>query len=194
MTLASALLFAQEHAEESSGLDLILPATEELIWGAICFALVAFLLSRFAFPKLRETVEARERSIQNALEEAERSRGEAKKLLEEYKGQLSQARSEANRVIEDARRQGEEVRRDIVARAERDAETIVSRAREQIDAERNRTVQELRGQIAQISIDLAEKVVGRSLDGQAQRELVDAYIAEVAGMSGDGSRRGDGAG
>lgn len=187
MTLAGAVLLAQEHAEEPSGLDLILPATEELIWGAICFAVVAFLLGRFAFPKLRETVEAREKTIQNALEEAERSRNEAQKLLEDYKSQLSQARSEANRMIEEARRQGEDVRRDVIARAEQEAEGVVSRAREQIDAERNRTVQELRGQIAQMSIDLAEKVVGRSLDGEAQRDLVDAYIRDVGAMSGNGA-------
>ena len=182
--LSTVLLAAEE---EPSGLDLILPATAELIWGAICFAAVAFLLSRFAFPKLREAVQAREQTIQKALEETERSRDEAQKLLEDYKRQLADARAEANRVIEDARRQGEEVRRDMLSRAEKEAESVVARAREQIEAERNRTVQELQGQIAQLSIDLAEKVVGRSLDGQAHRELVDAYIKEVAGMSGDGS-------
>jgi F-type H+-transporting ATPase subunit b len=185
--LGAVMLLAQE---EHSGLDLILPATEELIWGAICFAIVAFLLVRFAFPRLRETVEARENTIQKALEDTERSRDEAKKLLEDYRKQLSEARSEANRVIEESRRQGEEVRRDIISRAEKDAEGIVARARDQIEAERNRTVQELRGQIAQLSIDLAEKVVGRSLDGEAQRDLVDAYISEVGSMRGNGSGEG----
>src|SRR5215216_4672594 len=111
--LGAVMLLAQE---EHSGLDLILPATEELIWGAICFAIVAFLLVRFAFPRLRETVEARENTIQKALEDTERSRDEAKKLLEDYRKQLSEARSEANRVIEESRRQGEEVRRDIISR------------------------------------------------------------------------------
>jgi F-type H+-transporting ATPase subunit b len=175
---------------ERSGLDLILPATAELIWGAICFAVVVLLLTRFAFPRLREAVEARERSIQEALEEAERSRGEAQKLLDDYKRQLAEARAEANRVIEDARRQAEDVRRDIIARAERDAGGIVERAQEQLQAERNRTLQDLQGQIADLSIELAEKVVGRSLDGAAQRELVDAYIREVSGMSGNGGRAG----
>jgi F-type H+-transporting ATPase subunit b len=184
----TALLLAQ--GEESSGLDLILPATAELIWGAICFAIVAFLLARFVFPRLRETVQAREKTIQDALEETERSKTEAQRILDDYKRQLADARSEANRVIEDARRQAEEVRKDIIARAESDAEGVVARAQEQIQAERNRTVQDLQGQIADLSIELAEKVVGRSLDGGSQRELVDAYIREVAGMqaaSGNGS-------
>ncbi|MFN2489186.1 MAG: F0F1 ATP synthase subunit B [Actinomycetota bacterium] len=172
---------------EPSGLDLILPATEELIWGAICFAVVAYLLSRFAFPRLREAVQARETTIQNALEETEKAKSDAQGLLDDYKKQLADARAEANRVIEDSRQQAEDVRRDLIARAEKDAEGVVARAREQIEAERNRTVQELQGQIADMSIDLAEKVVGRSLDGKTQRELVDAYIKEVSGMSGNGS-------
>ncbi|CAN5671602.1 F0F1 ATP synthase subunit B [soil metagenome] len=191
MTLASVLL-AQE--EEQSGLDLILPATEELIWGAICFAVVAFLLSRFAFPKLREAIQARETTIQNALEETEKAKSEAQGLLDDYKKQLAEARSEANRVIEDSRQQGEEVRKEVIARAEKDAEGVVERAREQIEAERDRTVQELQGTIAQMSIDLAEKVVGRSLDGESQRELVDAYIKEVSGMPGNGGTSGNGRG
>jgi F-type H+-transporting ATPase subunit b len=194
MTIASVRLLVQEHGEEQSGLDLILPATEELIWGAICFAAVAFLLSRYAFPKLRETVQARENTIQNALEETEKSKNEAQKLLEDYKKQLAEARSEANRVIEDSRRQGEEVRKEVIARAEKEAEGVVERAREQIEAERDRTVQELQGTIAELSIDLAEKVVGRSLDGQAQRDMVDAYIKEVAGMPSNGGSGGDGSG
>lgn len=171
-----------------SGIDLILPATAELIWGAICFVVVAFLLTRFAFPKLREAVEAREKTIQDALEDTERSRNEAQKLLDDYKKQLSEARSEANRVIEEARRQAEDVRKDLVAKAEKDAQAVVSRAQQQIEAERNRTVQELQGQIADMSIELAEKVVGRSLDGQSQRELVEAYIKEVSSMGGNGIR------
>src|SRR5918992_1222263 len=146
------LLLAQEHG--GGGLSLILPATAELIWGVICFAVVAFVLMRVAFPAIRKTIEARETNIQSALEEAEKSKSEAHEMLEEYKKQL--------------------------------AEGIVARAGERIEAERNRTVQELQGQIAQMSIDLAEKVVGRSLDGESQREFVDAYIKEVAGMSGDG--------
>jgi F-type H+-transporting ATPase subunit b len=184
------LLLTAEGGGARSGLDLILPATAELVWGAICFAVVVFLLTRFAFPRLREAVEGREKTIQHALEETENSRNEAQKLLDEYKSQLAEARSEANRVIEEARHQAEDVRREIIERAERDAQGVVARAQEQIQAERNRTVQELQGQIADLSIELAEKVVGRSLDGNAQRELVDAYIKEVAGMSGNGSSRG----
>jgi F-type H+-transporting ATPase subunit b len=184
------LILAQEeaeHAEEPSGLDLILPDMAELVWGVICFAIVAFVLMKKVFPKLRETIEAREKTIQDSLESAESSKAEAQNQLDEYKQQLAEARSESNRIIEEARQSAEQVRKDLTAKAERDAEAIVARAQEQITAERDRTVQELQSSISDITIELAEKVVGRSLDGDTQRQMVDAYIQEVSGMGGQGS-------
>jgi F-type H+-transporting ATPase subunit b len=183
---AAALLLAQE--EEPSGIDLILPETAELIWGIISFVVVAVLLSKFVFPKLKEVVDKRSETIQQDLEAAEASKSEAQGMLDEYKKQMADARSEANRVIEDSRQQAEQVRKDIIAKAEKDSESIVARAQEQIEAERTRAVSELQSTISNLSIELAEKVVGRSIDASAQKDLVDAYIREVAGMSPNGGR------
>lgn len=186
----SLLLFAAEetgHAEEEpSGVDLVLPAFEELVWGFIVFGVVLLVLNKVLFPKIRQGIEAREQKIQADLEAAETSKASAQRELEEYRAQLADARSEANRIIEEARQQADQVRKDIEAKARKDAEDIVARAQETINAERTRTIQELQGTIAAISIDLAEKVVGRSLDDQTQREFVDAYIRDVAGMTSNG--------
>ena len=190
----SLLLFAQEHGAEEvehepEGIDLVLPAFEELIWGFIVFGLVAVLLMKKVWPKIQQGIEAREQKIQGDLEAAEQSKASAQRELEEYRAQLADARSEANRIIEEARQQAEQVAKDVRARAEKEAEAIVARASETIQAERTRTVQELQGTIAAISIDLAEKVVGRSLDNQTQREFVDAYIRDVAGMTTNGGSK-----
>ena len=187
--IANGVLLAQEAEHEREGIDLILPATAELVWGVICFAVVAFVLMRYALPRIREAVEARENKIRADLEGAESTKAEAEKQLDAYKKQLAEARAEANRIIEEARSSAEEVRRDIIAKSEKEAESIVARASEQIQAERQRTMQELQGQLAALSIELAEKVVGRSLDGESQREMVDAYIKEVSGMSSNGGSR-----
>lgn len=177
-----------EHAEEPSGLDLILPAVPELIGGALAFAVVFFALNKLAFPKLREAIETREKTIQTNLEDAERARNEARAEQERYQRQIADARSEGNRIIEEARSAADQVRRDLVAKAEKEAEGIVARAQEQIGAERDRALQELQGTIGRISVELAERVVGRSIDAAAQRDLVDSYIREVAGMSNGGGR------
>lgn len=194
--LASAhnwLLLAQEgetHVEEPrEGIDLVLPEPFELFWGLVAFMIVLFVLNKVAFPKLRQAIEEREKKIQGDLESAENTKNEANRQLAEYKKQVAEARSEANRIIEEARQAAEQVRKDIIAKSEKEAEAIVARAQEQIEAERARTVQELQTTIADLSIELAEKVVGRSLDDKSQREFVDAYIKEVAAMSGAGNGR-----
>jgi F-type H+-transporting ATPase subunit b len=178
------ILAAEAAEEEKSGLDLILPAPDELLWGTLCFALVAFFMMKFAIPKIRDGIDARAAAIQEEKEAAERSKAEAATLAEDYRQKLAGAKSEANRILEEARASAEEVRKDLVAKAEKEAQSVVARAQEQIEAERSRTLQELRSQVAQLSIDLAEKVVGRSLDRTAQTQLIDDYIAEVGSMNG----------
>lgn len=187
--IGTILTFAQEHGEaeaEPSGTDLILPAIDELIWGAVAFAIVLFVLNKYAFPKLREAVETRQNQIQTDLEAAEQAKTEAQQAKANYEQQIADARSEANRIIEEARRQAEDVRKDLIAKAERDAEQITQRASEQLDAERSRTISELQTTVGDLAIELAEKVVGRALDQGTHRELVDAYIKEVGTMSGNG--------
>ena len=184
--LATIFWFAAEetggHAEEPSGTDLILPATEELIWGAVAFLAVFLILRKFAFPKLQEGVQAREKQIQGDLEAAEKAKTDAENEKRQYQQQIADARGEANRIVEDARQQAEQVRKDVIAKAEKEAEQITARAQESIEAERSRTVQELQTTIADMSIQLAEKVVGRSIDASAQKEMVDDYIEDVAAM------------
>jgi len=181
------LLAAEEGAEETSGTDLILPPIDELLWGAIAFAVVFFVLNKFAFPALRKNVEARDKQIQGDLKQAENAKHEAQRQLDEYKRQLADARGEANKIVEDARQSAEQVRKDLIAKAEQEAEQIVSRAQEQIEAERSRALSELQGTVSELSVQLAEKIVNRSIDASTHRDLVDNYIKEVAGTNG-GSR------
>lgn len=190
----AAMQFAQEHGGETaettehepSSLDLILPALPELIWGAVTFAVVLFVLTKKAFPAIRKSVEAREQRIAEDLKAAEQAKAEAQREQEEYKRQIADARGEANRIIEEARQSAEQVRKDLIAKAETEAEHIVTRAQEQLEGERTRTLSELQSTVGDLAIELAEKVVGRALDQGTHRELVDAYIKEVGTMSGNG--------
>ncbi len=188
MHKATVLAVEAEHGAEEEGgaLALILPETAELVWGIICFAIVAFVLWKKAFPAIRSSVEAREQRIAEDLEAAERAKSEAERERAEYQKQIADARGEANRIIEEARQSAEHVRRDLIAKAEADAQQIVERAQEQLEAERGRTITELQSTVGDLAIELAEKVVGRALDQGTHRDLVDAYIKEVGTMSGNG--------
>jgi F-type H+-transporting ATPase subunit b len=178
------LILSAEAEHEPTGLDLVLPETAELIWASIAFVIVAFLLMKVAFPKIRAAVEARESEITGNLESAERSKAEAQGQLDEYKKQLAEARAEANKIIEEARSSADQVRKDLIAKAEAEAQQIVSRASDQIEAERSRTMDSLRGEVATLAVQLAEKVVLGEIDAGRRKQLVDSYISEVGAMNG----------
>lgn len=174
------VLAAEEHAEEGGGgLDLLLPATPELIAGIIAFAIVFFFIWRWAVPAINKSLEDRQRAIGGQLADAEKAKAEAEGLLADYRAQLAEARSKENEIIEAARTEAESLRADIIAKASAEAEQIVAKARQDAGAERARVMADARTEVANLSIDLAEKVVGGSLDRQAQLGLVDRYIAEL---------------
>ena len=180
--LAQSLLLAAEEGEESSGVDLLLPAPEELIAGVIAFAIVFFFVWRFAVPAVNTILAARQQAIRDSLDAAESAKEEAESLLQDYRDQLANAKEEANRIVDDARQSGEAVRGDIVSRAEGEAEQIKERARDEIASERERVSADLQRQVADLSLDVAEKVVAGSLDRDAQRSMVDRYIDDLGGV------------
>lgn len=161
----------------------LVPDFPELLWGAVAFSLLMAFLFTFVFPRLRQTLDERSAKIQGQIEEAEAVRGEAEQFRRQYEEQLADARSEANSIVEDARQQAERLRQDVLARAEEEAQQIVARAREEAEADRGRLVQELRGQVAALSVELASRIVQRELDETRHRELVDQYINELSGLN-----------
>ncbi len=186
--IASILAQAEEHGEEISEAKDLYPAAGELIVGLIAFAILFFFTWKWVLPKFKQVLEERREQIQGEMEKAEATRKEAEKLQEEYRQQLAGAREEANKIIEEARATAEQMRRDLQTKAEEEAQATVARAQEEIRAERDRAFQELRAQIGSIAVELAERVVGQSLDEQAHQRLIDEFIDEVAsGTSSNGN-------
>ena len=174
-----------------SSTKLVLPATNELIWGTVAFLLFILVLWRAGvWKRLGQAMADRTSRIQSDLEGAEGAKKEAEELLEQRRRQLAQARQEAAGILEEARQRGEELRRDIVARAEADAQRIAEGARQEIGAERARAARELQRQVGQLAVDVAERIVGGSLDGDRQMQLVDRYIEELSAQSQNGGDRG----
>jgi F-type H+-transporting ATPase subunit b len=171
-----------ETASESGGIDLLLPAPEELIAGIIAFSIVFFFIWKWAIPALNKALEARQAAISAEYESAEKAKVEAESLLSDYRTQLAGAKADASKIVADARDEGEAAKADIVARAQAEADQIKARAQDEINAERDRVAGDLRRQVADLSIDVAERVVGSSIDARAQRQLVDQYIDELGGV------------
>lgn len=185
MNLALNVILATEapaSAEESGGIDLLLPAPEELIAGLIAFIIIFLVIWKFALPSLKATLQARQDEVKSRLESAEKSKEEAAALLTDYQAQVAGAKDEAAQIVADARDAGEAVKADIVARAEADAEAIKARGHEEVVAERDRVAADLRRQVADLSLDVAQRVVVSSLDADSQRALVDQYIDDLGGV------------
>lgn len=179
--LAQGVILAAE--EEGSGAELLLPAQAELFAGIIAFAIVFFFMWRWAVPQINKLLEDRQRAIAGQIQEAEASKLEAQSLLDDYRQQIANAKAEANEIVEAARGQAETVRADIVAKAEAQANGIVAKAREEAASEKSRALAEARQEVANLSIDLAERVVGESLDRNAQQGMVERYLADLERMS-----------
>jgi F-type H+-transporting ATPase subunit b len=167
----------------------ILPEPNEMIWGTLSFLVLFAVLVKFGFPAIRQSLKEREDRIRGDLEAAEQAKNEAQQKLEEYQRQLSDARGEANRIIEEARQAAEEVRRDLTAKAEQEAAEMRERAQADLEATVSQTRSQLQRQMADFAVGLAEKIVEKSLDRDAQRSLIDRYIEQVSSM-GDGARAG----
>ena len=158
----------------------ILPAAGELLYGTIAFAAIFLMLWKFAIPAMKKTMNARTAKIEGDLKAAEGAKGEAEQQLADYKSQLADAKSESNRIIDEARQQAESVRKDLLARAEADAAQVRAKATEDLNAQAERIKADLSTHVRNLSIDLAEKVVGQNLDRGTNEALVDRYIADLA--------------
>lgn len=157
----------------------LLPAKNEVIWGSAAFAVLLIAMWKFGVPAVKNMEQAREDRIRNDLEGAEKARTDAEAEKAQYLAQIAEARTEAGTIIEEARQSAEQVRRDLIARAEADAAEIRERAQVDISAQQQRALAELRTDVTQLSIDLAERIVEHNLDRDTQLRLVDSFINQV---------------
>ena len=160
--------------------NLILPATDELVWGAVSFVALFLLLRRFAYPQIKKGMDARTERIRADLQAAETAKADAQGVLAEYRAQLNDAKAEAGRIIEEARQAADRLKSDQEGRLQSELADLRARAVADIDAAKVQAVTDLRGEVAQLAIGAAETVVQHSLDEATQTQLVEDYINQVA--------------
>lgn len=147
------------------------------IWTLVVFGALFFILAKTAWPAILKQVEEREARIRQALDDAAKANAEAQRLLAEYQGQLAAAKTEAQELLAQGRQAGEKLREEMVAKGREEQEDLLARARREIALERDRAVAELRHEAVELSIAAASKVIERNLDTEADRKLVQDYLA-----------------
>jgi F-type H+-transporting ATPase subunit b len=174
----------------------IFPIWQEMVIGAIAFGLLCFVLMKYVFPRMEETFKARVEAIEGGIRKAEEAQAEAGQLLEQYKAQLAEARTEAARIRDEAHADAVGIRDDLLAKAREESDRIIAAGKEQLQAERQSIVRELRADLGQHAVDLASRIVGEALADEARRAgTVERFLSDLERGSGLERERGvEGAG
>jgi F-type H+-transporting ATPase subunit b len=161
-----------------------------LVVELVAFILMVLILARWVYPPVARAAEARQRQIAEHLEAARREREEAEQRLKEAQEQLNRARQQASEVITAANRSAEQLRGEMRQRAEEEARRIVEGARKDIEAERQKALDSVRGEVAELVVEATEKVIGETVDATRHRHLIEQAIQQVGTPGENGAKRG----
>lgn len=161
------------------GKELIQPDIGLIFWTIVTFVAVAWVLKRYAWKPILAIIEAREKSIREALEDSKRAREAAEEALAKNRELVAQARGESARIVADGQREAERMRSEILARARTDSAAVLEQGRRQIELETKQAVADLKETVVQVALDAAGKVISASLDDARHRRLVEEYLEEL---------------
>lgn len=177
-------------AASSSGNFLVSPNVGVMLWTLVAFGITVVLLARLVFPRISDALEKRQKAIEDSIDSAQRTREEAEKLLAEYRERLHDARSQSDEIVQRARQTAEAHERESKDHAREIAAEASVRAARDIEAATQRAMQELRQEVADLTVMATEKVTRKVLDDADQRRLVDEALGELdfSGVSSGGGQ------
>jgi F-type H+-transporting ATPase subunit b len=153
------------------GIDPVL-----LITYIVNFAILVILLKILVYDRVLNVLQQRREQIGQGLAEADRVRAEAEQQRKQYEQELARQRQESQERIQRAMQASEEAREEIIAEARKEAEQVKARARDEIEYERRQALEQLRGQVADLSILAARKVMDGAIDEGVHRQLIQGFI------------------
>ncbi len=195
--LTDIVLLAQaEHGggggeESGGGSFLVSPGLGLMIWTLLAFGITLYLLNKLAFPRIAAALDRRRVAIEESIESATRAKEEADALLEEYRARLREAREQAEDIVARARKAAESLADQTKADASKQREELLVAARRDIEHETRRALDEIRREVADLTILATEKITRKSLTEEDHRRLIEEALGEVdfsalAGTEGNG--------
>jgi F-type H+-transporting ATPase subunit b len=170
---------AAEHGEESGGSFLVSPGLGLMIWTLVLFLITMWVLSKVAFPKIQEALDKRAETIAESINAAERQRKESDELLSEYRARLAEAREQADDIMARARKAAETAEAEATVAGKEKREELVEAAKRDIEAETRRSLDQIRQEIADLTVLATERVTRKSLNDEDQKRLVEDALSEV---------------
>lgn len=162
---------------DSSGL-LALNGT--LIAELIAFGIMVLILARYAYPPIMRAAEARQKQIEDGVKAAQEAERRLQEVQREVEQTLAEARGQAREMINRAHQEAAAEAEELRNRGRQDAEAQAEKARGDIQAEKDRAVQELRAQVSALVVDAAGKVLGAAIDEKAHARLIEESLRQVS--------------
>jgi F-type H+-transporting ATPase subunit b len=163
----------------SGGSFLITPNVGLMVWTLVLFAISLFALYKLAFPAISDALDKRQRAIEDSIDHAEQVRKQADEILEEYRERLKEAREQADEIVSRARRAGETHERQSEEDAKAKRDQLMEQTRRDIETETRRAIQEIRREVADLTVMATEKVTRKTLTEDDQRRLVQDALSEL---------------
>lgn len=150
-----------------------------MLWQVINFLVLLWLLRKYLYGPITEMLKSRTQRIEGDLDNAENKRKEAENLRKEYEDQMKGARDKAQQIVEDAETRAKRKSRDIIKEAEKKAENIKANKMKEIEQAKKEAVEQLRNEVASISLMAASKLIQEKMDQEKHKKLIQNYIAKL---------------
>lgn len=161
-------------------MDLVTPEIGMIFWSTLFFLVLLFILGKFAWPSILAAIKARNESIRRALDAAGKAKEEMAQLQADNKKILAEAKAERDALFKEAKQVKDKLIADAKETAKEEAKKLIQNAREAIQAEKAAAINDMKEQMAILSVDIAEKILRTKLEeSKAQKELVDKLINEA---------------
>jgi F-type H+-transporting ATPase subunit b len=178
--IATFVLAATEAgAEEEGGSFLVSPNVGLMLWTLIAFGVSMLILKKFAFPAIGDALDKRAATIDESLNAAVRTKEEAEELLEEYRARLKEAREQAEDIVARSRKAADTTLEEAKASAKEYGEEQRAATIKEIEAAKQLALDDIRKEVADLTVIATEKVTRKSLDGDDHRRLIEEALGEV---------------
>src|SRR5215208_202864 len=166
-------------AAEGGGSFLVSPSAGLMVWTLIAFGVTVYILKKVAFPRIAEALDKRRKAIEESIDAAERTKREADELLEEYRARLKEAREQAEDIVVRARKAADALQDESKEAAVKQREELLQATRRDIEAETRRALDEIRKEVANLTVVATEKVTRKSLTPEDHKRLIEEALGEV---------------
>jgi len=177
--LPASVALSAAHVLASNGSFLIKPGVGLMVWTLVVFGATMILLAKLAFPRISAALDRRQKAIEESIDTAERTRAEAEQILGEYRERLKEARAQADEIVQRARQAAETHERDAREQGQELVAEASKRAQREIEGATKRALEDIRNEVADLTIMATEKVTRKTLDSADQKRLVEEALAEL---------------